>query len=268
MHILSIVTDVVLAGYVVREVLRFGPEYRQLKRDIANGDTHARARVYRKAIVFEWQSALLALLALGFDWSKMNPRFLALEGMRWIQALQGGSPGRAGFDRGALAGIFFGLVVGTLGFVIARIRSNRRGMTSATAPARGWSKGWWSKLMPDFSALVPTTARERLLWVAVAVSAGICEEIVFRGWLLSTLHGSLRLQGAALILAAAVLFGLAHSYQGITGVVLTAFAGLFFCGLYVATGSLVWPILLHIVVDVRFAVLPAPRNAGSRAVYA
>ena len=122
--------------------------------------------------------------------------------------------------------------------------------------------------MPDFSALVPTTARERLLWVAVAVSAGICEEIVFRGWLLSTLHGSLRFEGAALILAAAVLFGLAHSYQGITGMVLTALAGLLFCGLYVATGSLVWPILLHIVVDVRFAVLPAPRNAGSRAVYA
>jgi uncharacterized protein len=263
MHILSFVTDIFLTGYVVREVLRFGPEYRQLKRDIANGDTHARARVYRKAIIFEWQSALLALLAVEFDWSKMNPKFLALEGTRWIQALQSGSPGRAGFDRGALAGIFFGLVVGTLGFVIARIRSNRRGITPAPAPAR-----WWSKLMPDFSALVPATARERLLWVAVAVSAGICEEIVFRGWLLSTLDGSLRLEGAALILAAAVLFGLAHSYQGITGMVLTGLAGLLFCGLYVATGSLLWPILLHIVVDARFAVLPSPRSAGSQAAYA
>ena len=268
MPILSFVTDIFLAGYVVREVLRFGPEYRQLKRDIANGDTQARARVYRKAIVFEWQSALLALLALGFDWSKLNPRFLALENTHWIQGWQGGSPGRAAFDRGALAGILFGLVAGTLVFMIARIRSNKRGITPETAPARGWKK-----LMPDFSALVPTTGRERLLWVAVAVSAGICEEIVFRGWLLSTLHGSfhlgsLHLEGTALVVVAAVLFGLAHSYQGITGVVLTALAGLFFCGLYVATGSLLWPILLHIVVDVRFAVLPAPRSAGSRTVYA
>jgi uncharacterized protein len=263
MHILSFVIDIVLAAYVVREVIRFGPEYRQLKQDIAHGDAHARTRVYHKATLFEWISALLAVLALGFDWSKLNPRFLALENMHWIQGLQGGSPGRAAFDRGALAGIFFGLVAGTVVFVIARIRSNRRGITPATAPARGWKK-----LMPDFSALIPATGRERLLWVAVAVSAGICEEIVFRGWLLSTLHGSLGLEGTVLILVAAVLFGLAHSYQGITGMVLTAFAGLFFCGLYVATGSLLWPILLHILVDVRFAVLPAPRTTCPRAVYA
>ncbi len=39
MHILSIVIDIILAGYVTWEVLRFGPQYRQLKQDIANGDT-------------------------------------------------------------------------------------------------------------------------------------------------------------------------------------------------------------------------------------
>jgi uncharacterized protein len=262
MHILSFVIDLLLAGYVIREVLRFGSQYRQLKQDIANGDTQARTRVYHKAVIFEWVSALLALLALGFDWTKLNPKFLALEGLPWIQALQGG-PGRTGFDRGALAGILFGLVAGTLVFVIARLRSNRRGVPPATAPAR-----WWRKLLPDFSALVPATTHERFLWVAVAVSAGICEEIVFRGWLLSTLHGALRLDGTALVVAAALLFGLAHSYQGVTGMVLTAFAGLFFCGLYVATGSLLWPILLHIAIDVRFAFLPAPRTPDPRAVYA
>jgi membrane protease YdiL (CAAX protease family) len=263
MYFLSFVVDLVLAGYVIREVLRFGPQYRKLKQDIANGDTQARTRVYHEAIVFEWISAVLALLALGFDWSKLNPKFLGLEGTRWIQALRGGAPGHAGFDRGALAGIFFGLLVGTLAFVIARIRSNRRGVSPVTTPAR-----WWRKLLPDFSALVPATPHERLLWIAVAVSAGICEEIVFRGWLLSSLHNILHLDGTALVLVAAVLFGLAHSYQGITGVLLTAFAGLFFCGIYVATGSLLWPILLHIAIDVRFAVLPAPRTPDSRAVYA
>ena len=67
---------------------------------------------------------------------------------------------------------------------------------------------------------------------------------------------------------AAVLFGLAHSYQGIAGMVLTAFAGLLFCGLYVATGSLLFPILLHILVDVRFAILPAPRTQNPRTIYA
>ncbi len=242
--------DFVLAGYVIWEVVRCGPQYRQLKLDLANGDMQARARVYRKAIRFEWGSAVLALLALGFDWNQLNPKILAVENTRLLHALRGSD-----FDRGSMAGILFGLLLGTAGFVIARIRSNRRGVTSATAPAR-----WWSKLLPDFSALVPVTPHERLLWIAVAVSAGVCEEVVFRGWLLSTLHGALHLDGAPLLLVAAILFGLALSYQGISGVLLTAFAGALFCGLYVATGSLLAPILLHILIDVRFAILPAPRQ--------
>jgi membrane protease YdiL (CAAX protease family) len=263
MHMLSLVIDILLAGYVIWEVVRFGSQYRQLKQDIANGDREARVRVYQKAIVFEWVSALLAFLALGFDWSKLNPKFLALDGTRLIQFWQGSSLDRSGFDRGRMAGILLGLVLGTAGFVIARIRANRRGVTPAMAPAR-----WWRKLWPDFSALLPATTQERLLWVAVAVSAGICEEIVFRGWLLSTLHGTLHLNGTPLVLVAAVLFGLAHSYQGATGVVLTALAGALFCGLYVVTGSLLVPILLHILIDARFAIMPAPRTQNPRAIYA
>lgn len=262
MHTLSFVIDIVLSAYVIREVVQFGAQYRQLKKDIANGDTQARARVYRRAIVFEWVSALLALLALGFDWNKLNPKFLALEGTKLVQVWQGGAFAHSAFSQGAMAGVVLGLVLGTVGFIIARIKSNRRSVPpAASAP-------WRRRFLPDFSALVPATTRERLLWIAVAFSAGICEEVVFRGWLLSTLHGALRLDGTALILVAAVLFGLAHSYQGIAGMVLTAFAGLLFCGLYVATGSLLFPILLHILVDVRFAVLPAPRSHNPRTVYA
>lgn len=115
------------------------------------------------------------------------------------------------------------------------------------------------KLLPDFSALIPVTTHERLIWAAVAASAGICEEVVFRGWLLSALHGQLGLNGAALVCVAAAFFGLAHAYQRTTGVILTALAGAFFCALYVATGSLLVPIVLHILVDARFAVWPAPR---------
>lgn len=124
------------------------------------------------------------------------------------------------------------------------------------------------KLMPDFTALIPVTGRERLLWAAAAISAGICEEIVFRGWLLATLHDSVGLGGTALVPTAAAIFGLAHTYQGVTGVILTALAGVLFCVLYVATGSLLVPILLHCVVDLRFAFLPAPRTRKPETAYA
>jgi uncharacterized protein len=258
MHTLNSVIDIVLAGYVTWEVVRFGPQYRQLKLDLAKGDTRARIRVYHQAILFEWVSALLALFALGFDWNKLNPKFLALEGTRWMQVVGSGE-----FDRGRMAGLLFGLVLGTAGAVIARLRSNRRRAKPVEVTAR-----WWRKVLPDFSALIPATTHERLLWAAVAVSAGVCEEIVFRGWLLATLHGAMRLDGTALILVAAALFGLAHSYQGPAGVVLTGLVGAVFCGLYVATGSLLAPILLHILIDLRFAVLPGQRTQKTETIYA
>src|SRR5450631_4930891 len=102
MHMLSLVIDILLAGYVIWEVVRFGSQYRQLKQDIANGDREARVRVYQKAIVFEWVSALLALLALGFDWSKLNPKFLALEGTKLVQIWQGGAFAHSAFSQGAM----------------------------------------------------------------------------------------------------------------------------------------------------------------------
>jgi membrane protease YdiL (CAAX protease family) len=228
MHPLTFIIDVVLAGYVTWEVVRFGPQYRQLKLDLAKGDTRARIRVYQQAIVFEWVSALLAVFALGFDWSKLNPKSLALEGTRWVQVM-----GSAEFDRSRMAGLLFGLVLGTAAVVIARLRSRRLKVAAAVAPSR-----WRHKLLPDFSALIPGTTHERLLWAVVAISAGVCEEIVFRGWLLSTLHGGLHLDGTALILIAATLFGLAHSYQGPAGVVLTGRSVLrALCGDRVAAGA-------------------------------
>jgi membrane protease YdiL (CAAX protease family) len=189
------------------------------------------------------------MLALGFDWTKLSPKNLGLETA--MQSLSGSRD----FNSGSLMGVIFGLAVGTVLFVILRLRANRGGNAhrpSLIAP-------WLRNLMPDFSALVPVTNSERMMWIVVAISAGVCEEIVFRGWLLNTLHDQVGLTGKGLILAGALVFGLAHAYQKISGVIITALAGAFFCVIYVKTGSLLIPILLHSLVDVRFAFLPAPK---------
>jgi membrane protease YdiL (CAAX protease family) len=242
---------------VVSEVVRFVPRYRRLKEAVANGDTRARTRTYQRALVFEWISALLALAAFGFDWSKLNPKLLGLADARLMQAFASGSDGA----RGAAFGVLIGVLAGTVGMIAVRMKARRRGARpTADAP-----QPWWRKLLPDFTALLPSSTQERLLWVLVAISAGVCEEMVFRGWLLWMLHGQMGLSGAALIGVAAALFGLAHIYQRASGVILTAFAGALFCVLYVATGSLLVPIVLHIIVDARFALLPAPRVTNPQA---
>ena len=241
------VIDVGLVVFLVREILQFTRGYRQLKEALAAGDLAARMRLYRRVLRFQWLSAGLAVAALRVDWSAFDPRSLSLESVPPVQSLLA-SMHEGGFS--GLTGLASGVVLGTVALVAMRLRARRgRGASSArVAP--------WQRLLPDFSAVLPVTGRERWMWLAVSISAGVCEEVVFRGWLLAVLHTPLGIGGMALILTAAACFGVAHAYQGVAGVVLTFLAGVLFCVLYVATGGLLVPMVLHTIVDARFALLP------------
>jgi uncharacterized protein len=54
---------------------------------------------------------------------------------------------------------------------------------------------------------------EVFLWIFLSVSAGICEELVFRGYLQQQARAATRSVVAAVVLQGA-LFGLVHAYQG------------------------------------------------------
>ena len=61
--------------------------------------------------------------------------------------------------------------------------------------------------------LIPRTNLEACVWVALSLTAGFCEEIVFRGYLqrqLAAFTGNIY----AGIAASAVVFGLSHGYEG------------------------------------------------------
>jgi len=83
--------------------------------------------------------------------------------------------------------------------------------------------------------------------------AAFVEEMVFRGYILNRLIdllGEKRTSLALALLGNAVLFGLGHTYQGITGVLDTALAGLVLGLLYLLARRNLWlPILTHGVVD-------------------
>jgi membrane protease YdiL (CAAX protease family) len=97
--------------------------------------------------------------------------------------------------------------------------------------------------------ILPRTPTEYRWFVALAITAGVCEELLFRGYLLAVTSPYLTLAGA--VIAGAAIFGLGHAYQGGRGVAKTALAGLLFGAIYVATGSLVWPIILHVLLDLQ-----------------
>lgn len=95
---------------------------------------------------------------------------------------------------------------------------------------------------------LPTNNKEYQWFIfGVSVSAGICEEVLFRGYLMQVLDSYVPTYGAVFI--ASILFGLPHIYQGPVHVIRTAVIGVIMALAYLATGSLLVPILLHIVLD-------------------
>jgi len=259
LNLLSVVTDIILAGYIVWGCIASIPRCRRLKEEVASGDPQARTRLYRETLIFEWVSAGLAAIALRLDWKTLNPNRLGLHGSGLLLAHT------PDFNQGQpefILGIFSTFVLA--GFVGLAIRRRRRGGIAIP----GASASRWRWLTPDFSTFVPVTKRERLLFVLVALSAGICEEIVFRGWLLFKLHNVAGLQGTLLLATAAAVFGLIHLYQKVPGVIGTTLVGWLCCLLYFKTGSLAVPIALHCLIDLRWAIHPAPTPEKTATAYA
>ncbi len=89
----------------------------------------------------------------------------------------------------------------------------------------------------SIQVLLPQGALEKVLWIAVSISAGVCEELAFRGYLQRQFAAITRSRATALLLQAA-LFGISHGYQGIEACARIAVFGLVFGGLALWRNSL------------------------------
>ncbi len=116
--------------------------------------------------------------------------------------------------------------------------------------------------------LLPRTRRERWLAAGMAVTGGVFAELLYRG-LFITLVASMGvpLWGAAAL--SILLFAVAHAYQGWWGLLSAGFSGTLFTVLYLGTGSLVVPVLVHVALNLRSVVFPpaADRAAAEEAYY-
>jgi membrane protease YdiL (CAAX protease family) len=96
--------------------------------------------------------------------------------------------------------------------------------------------------------LIPATGGERAVFVAVALTAGLCEEFLYRGWLLNIIAAATGSPWVALILSS-ILFGFAHFYQGPHGMLGAGVLGIVFGTLFIVSGSLFPVQALHTLID-------------------
>ncbi|MBQ1081660.1 CPBP family intramembrane glutamic endopeptidase [Nocardiopsis sp. B62] len=115
--------------------------------------------------------------------------------------------------------------------------------------------------------LLPRTGRERALAAGMAVTGGVFGELLYRG-LFITLVASMDVPLWIAAVLSVVLFSLAHAYQGWWGLLSAGFSGTLFTVLYLGTGSLVVPVVVHVALNLRSVVFPpaSEREAAEEAL--
>lgn len=106
------------------------------------------------------------------------------------------------------------------------------------------------------NAILPRNTKERIQWLFVSITAGITEEMLFRGFLIYFFHDAFpNIPVPYLLLLQAIPFSLMHIYQGAKGVLTTFLMGVVF-GLYVVVfGSIIPGMIVHMLVDLSASLI-------------
>ena len=182
--------------------------------------TMERLSLYASTIAFQW---------------------LAVAAVAWRAWAHGFTASQFGLIVPDRSKILIAAVVGTA--TIASLQwLNLRRMGRIPVEARG-------SLQAIAERILPQSTVELLPYLALAITAGLCEEFLYRGFAMAVLL-HVGLPAWAVVLLSSVLFGLAHSYQGRGGIVMTLLIGLILGTSRLAYGSLVPAIFWHSGVDV------------------
>lgn len=118
--------------------------------------------------------------------------------------------------------------------------------------------GAYTRAYKSVAFLLPHTQPERILFAFLSVSAGVCEEWIFRGFVLQTLHGTMCFPWIAALLVSSTLFGWNHLYQGSRALLTTTVSGLALGFAAISSGGLVLPMVLHTFIDLQLLVVFHP----------
>lgn len=195
---------------------------RKTARRIQQGETALRMKFYREVIAYEWVFVAVLLVA-------------------WF------SFGRASAELGLVPEVTLLSMAGyalTLAICVLLVLHARAVLASAEQRAAFKKEFDW------LGALMPHTRTERDGFDLVSITAGVCEEILFRGFVTAYFMTLLGAPFWAAAIGSSVVFGGVHLYQGPKGALKAGVLGLIMAAIYGMTGSLWAPMIVHAVMDI------------------
>lgn len=195
---------------------------------LKTGEPDVRAGFYRRLIAGEWIPA--ACLLGWWAWTARPWGGLLLAGTPTPWTMDLGPGARLGIGLGYVA-----LLIGVLAMQRKLLLKKPERMERAR------------RALAYAEPLLPHTKMERRLFWGVSLTAGVCEELFYRGFLIWFLMAWMGPLWAAVLSSA--IFGAGHIYMGWMQAPKTALAGLVLAFVALASASL-WPaIVLHAAMD-------------------
>jgi len=118
----------------------------------------------------------------------------------------------------------------------------------------------------DLQYVIPVNWQEYRHYIFLAFSAGICEEIIFRGFLITYLSfyfSDISNGNIFAIIIPAIVFSVSHLYQGWWAVLKILVLAVFFGFIFMYSGSLVLVIIIHILIDLISGIMGMVNQPGN-----
>jgi membrane protease YdiL (CAAX protease family) len=235
MAIISVLLSQLLAAYtvLVEPFLRTN-FYRMLKKQLKI-DPSARLLFYRTQVLWEWSwVVVLAVIVIPIP-----------DPLKWLGLVM---PNQFGWI--ILAALLLGIGLSTY-----LLRRNPGAMAAM------------QRSLQASSILLPSTSPERKWFAIAAITAGICEELLYRGFLMSYIPSNFPMLARQFILISilsGIIYGLSRAYLGMKGIAQTALTGFSFAIVYFLSGSLLPAMVFHILAELRTLLLWQPEGEKSK----
>ncbi|MCU1439139.1 MAG: family intrarane metalloprotease [Rhodoglobus sp.] len=219
---------------IVRSVRKDRREYQRFKR---YRTTRKRQEMFRKWLLESFLTfAGLTVAVLLLAGQSVGPLLQELTTWPVLRDIRGA----IAHDAELVMGVTVGIVIGAITLTLIGVAAARKEQDLPT--------------IGDIRSMLPRNRQELLLGGLLSINAGVFEELLFRLALPALVFGATG-SAVAAVLASVLLFGALHAYQGPAGIIGTTIVGALMMGLYIVTGTIVAPIILHALFDLRSLVL-------------